>query len=113
MGLRQGRLLAEAVGVHPPVVWLGYHLCEGPMYGRKRQHWGRSGPWGMKMRKITLRACVDLESLGGAYAEQIPALHALIEGRTPTPTGEDGWQAPARALIALERHRLQLDTAPV
>jgi hypothetical protein len=31
-------LLAHAAGVHPPVVWLGYHLCEGPIYGPTRRH---------------------------------------------------------------------------
>ena len=98
-------LLAEAVGVHPPVVWLGYNLCEGPIHGRKREHWGRPGPWTKKMRDLALRACADLQTLGGAYAEQIPALHALINGRTPIPPGDDSWQAPAWALLALERQR--------
>jgi hypothetical protein len=102
-------LLAEAVGVHPPVVWLGYNLCEGPLHGRKREQWGQPGPWAKKIRELTLRACTDLEALGGAYAAQIPALHALLNGQTPAPTGDDGWQAPARALVALERQRLGLD----
>ena len=101
-------LLAEALGVHPPVVWLGYNLCEGPLHGRKREHWGRPGPWAKKMRDLTLRACADLEALGGAYAEQVPALRALISGQTPTPPGDDSWQSPARALVALERQRLGL-----
>jgi hypothetical protein len=105
-------LLAEAVGVHPPVVWLGYHLCEGAMHGRKRENWGKPGPWAKKMRNETVRACTDLTALGGAYAEQIPALLALVNGKTPAPTGEDGWLAPARALVALERHRLGLDGDP-
>jgi hypothetical protein len=98
-------LLAEAVGVHPPVVWLGYNLCEGPIHGRRREHWGRPGPWTKTMREATLHACADLQTLGGAYAEQIPALHALINGRTPIPPGDDSWQAPAWALLALERQR--------
>ena len=102
-------LLAEATGVHPPVVWLGYNLCEGPLHGRQRQHWGRPGPWTKKIRELTLRACTELEPLAGAYAEQIPALRALINGQTPTPMGEDTWQAPARTLILLERARLGLD----
>ncbi|HEX8627205.1 MAG TPA: hypothetical protein VF755_03425 [Catenuloplanes sp.] len=103
-------LLAEAVGVHPPVVWLGYNLCEGSMYGRLRQHWGQPGPWTKKMRDATERACADLDALGGAYAAQVPALRALADGTTPAPTGDDSWQAPARALIALERQRLGLDS---
>jgi hypothetical protein len=102
-------LLAEAVGVHPPVVWLGYHLCEGSLHGRRRELWGKPGPWAKRMREATLRACADLQALGGAYAAQIPALHALITGQTPAPTGDDRWQAPARDLVALERHRLGLD----
>jgi len=101
-------VLAEALGVHPPVVWLGYNLCEGPLHGRKREHWGRPGPWAKKMRDLTLRACADLQALGGAYAEQVPALRALISGQTPTPPGDDSWQSPARALVALERQRLGL-----
>ena len=105
-------LLAEAAGVHPPVVWLGYNLCEGSMHGRRREQWGRPGQWAKQMRDLTLRACADLETLGGAYAEQIPALHALVNGHTPAPTGDDSWQAPARALVALERQRLGLDVQP-
>ncbi|ROO63005.1 hypothetical protein EDC02_5014 [Micromonospora sp. Llam0] len=105
-------LLAEAVGVHPPVVWLGYHLCEGAMHGRSRAKWGKPGRWAKKMRDAVNRACADLEALGGAYAQQIPALQALVCGKTPAPTGEDGWHAPARTLVALERQRLGLDTAP-
>ncbi|MCW6004321.1 ATP-binding protein [Micromonospora sp. CPCC 205371] len=104
-------LLAEATGIHPPVVWLGYHLCEGAMHGRTRQNWGKPGPWAKKMREEIARACTDLEALGGAYAQQIPALQALACGKTPAPTGEDSWQAPARALVALERQRLGLDGA--
>ncbi|RSM47765.1 hypothetical protein DMB66_47400 [Actinoplanes sp. ATCC 53533] len=105
-------LLAEAAGVYPPVVWLGYHLCEGAMHGRPRQNWGKPGLWAKKMRDAVARACTELEALGGAYAEQIPALRALASGMTPAPTGDDSWQAPARALIALERQRLGLDRAP-
>lgn len=105
-------LLADAVGVHPPVVWLAYNLCEGSLYARHRQQWGRPGPWAKQMREVTLRACADLEALGGAYAAQIPALRALITGQTPAPTGDDRWQAPARTLLALERHRLGLDAPP-
>jgi hypothetical protein len=102
-------LLAEALGVHPPVVWLGYNLCEGSMYGRLRHQWGQPGPWTKKMRDATERACADLEKLGGAYAAQVPALRALADGTTPAPASDDSWQAPARALIALERQRLGLD----
>ncbi|GAA4731714.1 ATP-binding protein [Phytohabitans rumicis] len=102
-------LLAEAAGVAAPVVWLGYNLCEGPIYGRQRQHWNRPGPWTKKMREATMRACADLQTLGGAYAAQIPALHALINGQTGAVLGDDSWQEPARVLIALERQRLRLD----
>jgi hypothetical protein len=105
-------LLAEAAGVHPPVVWLGYHLCEGAMHGRSRTRWGTPGPWAKKMRDTIDRACADLQALGGAYAQQIPALHALAVGKTPAPTGDDGWHTPARTLVALERQRLSLDKAP-
>jgi hypothetical protein len=101
-------LLAEAVGVHPPVVWLGYNLCEGPLHGRRRENWGQPGPWATRIRDLTLRACTDLEALGAPYAEQIPALRALANGETPAPTGDDTWQTPARALVALERQRLDL-----
>ena len=65
-----------------------------------------------RMRELTLRACTDLEALGGAYAEQVPALRALVDRPDPAPTGDDSWQAPARALIALERQRLGLDRQP-
>ncbi|RSM65282.1 hypothetical protein DMB66_17315 [Actinoplanes sp. ATCC 53533] len=106
-------LLAEAAGVHPPVVWLAYHLCEGAMHGRPRQNWGKPGRWAKKMRDAVTRACTDLETLGGAYAAQIPALHALTAGTTPSPTGDDSWQAPARTLVALERQRLGLDKPTV
>ena len=102
-------LLAEAVGVHPAVAWLGYNLCEGPLHGRRRERWGRPGPWAKKVRDLVRRACAELETLGGAYAAQVPALRALADGTTPAPTGDDSWQAPARALIALERQRLHLD----
>ncbi|MGI5214823.1 hypothetical protein [Plantactinospora sp. CA-290183] len=105
-------LLAEAVGVHPPVAWLGYHLCEGPMRGRWREHWGKPGPWAQGMRDVTSRACKELEALGGEYAAQVPALRALADGRTAIPANDDSWQAPAWALIALERQRLGLDTDP-
>jgi hypothetical protein len=103
---------AAAVGVHPPVVWLGYNLCEGPLHGRQRERWGQPGPWTKRIRDLTLRACAELQALGGAYADQIPALHALVNGQTPAPTGDDSWQAPVRALIGLERQRLGLDQRP-
>ncbi|MEV6932240.1 hypothetical protein AB0M46_48195 [Dactylosporangium sp. NPDC051485] len=102
-------LLAEAVGVHPPVVWLASNLCEGPLHGRRRDQWGRPGRWVKQVRDHVDRACADLQALGGAYAAQIPALRALAAGTTPAPTGDDSWQAPARELIALERQRLHLD----
>jgi hypothetical protein len=63
------------------------------------------------MRDLTQRACTDLAALGGGYAEQIPALRALINGQTPTPPSHDNWQHPARALVALERQRLGLTVA--
>ncbi|GAB3861823.1 hypothetical protein ACFPIJ_56490 [Dactylosporangium cerinum] len=103
-------VLAEAVGVHPPVMWLGTNLCEGPLYGIARRRWNEPGRrWARRIRDLVSTACTDLEALGGGYAEQVPALRALTEGRTPTPAGEDSWQAPVRALIALERQRLHLD----
>jgi hypothetical protein len=138
-------LLAHAAGIHPPVVWLGYHLCEGPIYGRARRrghhiptqdppggsgiaHYDTPGhdgdptmahqtgpgvgqrvPWTKKMRDATLRACADLLALGGDYAAQIPALHALIDGRTAAVIGDEQWHAPARTLLALERQRLHLE----
>ena len=104
-------LLAEAAGLHPPVVWLGYHLCEGPIYGRARRHWDRPGPWTRKMRDATLRACTDLQNIGGAYAEQIPALQALVDGLARAVIGDDSWHTPARTLVALERQRLGLAPA--
>ncbi|MEV4511542.1 hypothetical protein AB0K00_21520 [Dactylosporangium sp. NPDC049525] len=102
-------LLAEAVGVHPPVVWLASNLCEGPLHGRRRDQWGQPGRWVKQVRDHVDRACADLQALGGAYAAQIPALQSLAAGTTPAPTGDDSWQAPARELIALERQRLHLD----
>lgn len=102
-------LLAEAVGVHPPVVWLGYNLCEGPLHGRKREQRNRPGPWAKKARDLVLRACGDLESLGDGYAEHTPALRALADGTTPAAVGDEAWQAPVRALLTLEQRRLGLD----
>ena len=104
----RGRLVGWADDPSPPVVWLGCNLCEGPLHGRRREHWARPGPWAKKMRELTLRACTDLQALGGGYAEQVPALRALIDGQTPTPPSDDSWQQPARALVALERQRLGL-----
>ena len=102
-------LLADALGVHPPVMWLASNLCEGPLHGRPRDQWGQPGRWAKRVRDLVARACADLEHLGGAYAAQVPALRALADGTTPAPTGEDSWQAPARTLIVLERQRLHLD----
>ncbi|WP_127502289.1 hypothetical protein [Actinoplanes solisilvae] len=76
-------LIAEALGLHPPVVWLGYNLCEGPLHGRLREKWGHPGPWGNRIRETTLRACADLTLLGGVYAEQTSALEALTSGQVP------------------------------
>ncbi|XVV10905.1 hypothetical protein ACQP2X_39615 [Actinoplanes sp. CA-131856] len=101
-------LLATAVGLHPPVVWLGYHLCEGPTQGRTRPKWGQPGRWAPKVCDAINRACTDLERLGGAYAEQIPALRALADGTIPAPYADDSWHAPARRLLGLERERLGL-----
>ncbi|MEV8504503.1 hypothetical protein AB0368_06680 [Actinoplanes sp. NPDC051475] len=101
-------LLAEAAGVHPPVVWLGYHLCEGPIHGRTRQYWNKTGPWAKTMREAVDRACADLQALGGAYADQVPALQALRDGRAASTITDHSWHTPARALIALERQRLSL-----
>ncbi|MFC0531336.1 ATP-binding protein [Phytohabitans kaempferiae] len=98
-------LLAEAIGIHPPVVWLAYNLCEGPILGGQQ----RPGPWRKRMRDATARACADLDALGGAYAAQVPALRNLANGTTPARFGDDTWHAPAHTLIALERQRLNLD----
>ncbi|MFI7081827.1 hypothetical protein ACIBO1_31510 [Micromonospora sp. NPDC049903] len=102
-------LLAETSGVHPPVVWLGYHLCEGPIRGRRRDTWGRPGPWTAKIRADIARACADLAALGGPYAAHIPTLQALADGTVPAPLDDDTWHQPARALLAAERRRLNLD----
>ncbi|MFD0580840.1 hypothetical protein [Dactylosporangium darangshiense] len=102
-------LLANAVGVHPPVVWLASNLCEGPLHGRRRDQWGQPGRWAKQVCDLVTRACTDLEHLGGAYAAQVPALRALADGTTPAPTGEDSWQVPALTLVVLERQRLHLD----
>jgi hypothetical protein len=104
-------LLAEAAGLHPPVVWLGYHLCEGSLQGRSREKWGQPGRWAKQMRDAIDRVCVDLEKLGGPYAEQIPALRALAQGHTPAPLGDQSWHAPARHLLTVERERLGLGPA--
>ncbi|GGN38086.1 hypothetical protein FHR83_005420 [Actinoplanes campanulatus] len=101
-------LLATAAGLHPPVVWLGYHLCEGPLHGRPRAKWRQPGRWAKKMRDAIERACIDLEKLGEPYARHIPALRALAEGGTPAGMHDDSWHAPARSLIAAERRRLGL-----
>jgi hypothetical protein len=103
-------LLATAAGVHPPVVWLGYHLCEGPLHGRPRTKWGQPGRWAKKMRDAVERACIDLEKLGEPYAQHVPALRALAEGRTLAAMDDDRWHAPARSLIAAERRRFGLDS---
>jgi hypothetical protein len=103
-------LLATAAGLHPPVVWLGYHLCEGNTQGRPRAKWGKPGRWAPKVRDVIDRACTDLDKLGGGYAEQIPVLRALADGTTLSPLADDSWQAPARRLLALERERLGLTT---
>ncbi|MBO3736674.1 hypothetical protein [Actinoplanes flavus] len=102
-------LLATAAGIHPPVVWLGYHLCEGPLHGRPRTKWGQPGRWTKKMRDAMERACTDLEKLGDSYTQHIPALRALSEGQSAAAMDSDSWHAPARALITLERRRLGLD----
>jgi hypothetical protein len=102
-------LIAEALGVHPPVVWLGYNLCEGSIHSRKREKWGRPGRWSALMPTCVQRACTELQALGGDYATHVPALQALADGTTPAPIGDESWQAPARALITLERRRLGLD----
>lgn len=101
-------LLAEAAGLRAPVVWLGYHLCEGPIRGRRRGTWGRPGPWTAKTRAAIERACADLTALGGPYAEQVPALKALADGITAAPLDNDTWHQPARTLLAAERRRLNL-----
>ncbi|MDG4760357.1 ATP-binding protein [Micromonospora sp. WMMD710] len=103
-------LLAEAAGLRPPVVWLGYHLCEGPLRGRRRETWGRPGPWTPKTRADIARVCADLTALGGPYAEQVPALKALADGTTAAPLDDDTWHQPARVLLAAERRRLNLST---
>jgi hypothetical protein len=104
-------LIAEALGVHPPVVWLGYNLCEGSIHSRKREKWGQPGRWSPLMRTHVQRACTELLVLGGDYAAHVPALQALAAGTTTAPIGDESWQAPARTLIALERRRLGLDPA--
>ncbi|MBM0273996.1 ATP-binding protein [Micromonospora tarensis] len=103
-------LLAEATGLHPPVVWLGYHLCEGPIRGRRSETWRRPGPWTAKTRADITRACADLDKLGGPYAEQVPALQALADGTIPAPFDDESWHTPARTLLAAERSRLGLPT---
>ncbi|MEV0003498.1 hypothetical protein AB0H28_14590 [Micromonospora sp. NPDC050980] len=101
-------LLAEAAGLHPPVVWLGYHLCEGPIRGRRRETWGRPGPWTAKTRAAITRACTDLTELGGVYADQVPAIQALADGTTAAPLDDDTWHQPARTLLSAERRQLGL-----
>ena len=94
------------------MVWLGYNLCEGPIHGRRRENWGQAGPWTAKTpAPRSARACTDLETLGGPYAEQIPALQALADGTTPAPFDDESWHNPARTLLAADRIRLGLATS--
>ncbi|MFE0062748.1 hypothetical protein [Streptomyces sp. NPDC059003] len=103
---RKATALAELLGIHAPVLYLGHIAVEGPLYN-VRQHTDGTAPrpWNKPLSTHMPQVIEDLRRLGGPYADQADAIQALSLGHTPyDPDG--AWLQPVLGLLHAERNRL-------
>ncbi|RSN14849.1 hypothetical protein DMH25_07905 [Streptomyces sp. WAC 01325] len=97
--------LAELLGIHAPVLYLGHIAVEGPLYNVRRGTGTSNGPWKKPLSTHMPQVIADLRALGGPYAEQADAVEAMSQGRTPYDA-EGAWLRPVNELLEAEKQRL-------
>ncbi|MFF3786240.1 hypothetical protein [Streptomyces sp. NPDC001933] len=103
---RKATALAELLGMHAPVLYLGHIAVEGPTYNARRgTQPSANRPWNKPLSTHMPQVHKDLRALGGSYAAEADAIEAMSQGRTPYDT--DGrWLQPVINLLLVEKDRL-------
>ncbi|MCW8101638.1 ATP-binding protein [Streptomyces tauricus] len=102
---RRAVALAELLGVHAPVLYLGHIAVEGPLYNVRKGTSPANRPWRKPLSTHMPKVISDLRALGGPYAAQADAVEAMSQGRTPYDA-EGSWLSPVIALLNAEKQRL-------
>ncbi|WP_369228424.1 hypothetical protein AB5J52_48100 (plasmid) [Streptomyces sp. R39] len=102
---RRAAALAELLGLHAPVLYLGHIAVEGPLYNVRRGSTPADGAWKKPLSEHMPTVVSDLRGLGGPYAARADAVEAMYQGRTPYDA-EGAWQRPVTELLNAEKDRL-------
>ncbi|MGW6790746.1 hypothetical protein [Streptomyces chartreusis] len=103
---RKAIALAQLLGIHAPVLYLGHIAVEGPNYNvRPSTKPSANRPWSKPLSTHMPQVLADLRALGGRYAASTDAIEALSQGRTAyDPDG--AWLQPVIDLLHAEKDRL-------
>ncbi|MFF3489094.1 hypothetical protein ACFYXC_38515 [Streptomyces sp. NPDC002701] len=102
---RRAVALAELLGIHAPVLYLGHIAVEGPLYNVRKGTSPANRPWRKPLSTHMPKVISDLRALGGPYAAQADAIAAMSQGRTPYDA-EGSWLRPVIDLLNAEKQRL-------
>ncbi|MER5698879.1 hypothetical protein ACWDBO_45015 [Streptomyces mirabilis] len=102
---RRAAALAELLGIHAPVLYLGHIAVEGPLYNVRQGVSSANRPWSKPLSTHMPKVISDLRALGGPYAAQADAIDAMSQGRTPYD-GDGLWLRPVIELLEAEKERL-------
>lgn len=102
---RKAAALAELLGIHAPVLYLGHIAVEGPQYNSRTRAGTEGRRWSKPLSTHMPTVVSDLRALGGLYAAQADAIDAMWQGRTPYD-GDGIWLRPVTALLIAEKARL-------
>ncbi|MEU9291291.1 hypothetical protein AB0D57_43405 [Streptomyces sp. NPDC048275] len=102
---RRACALAELLGIHAPVLYLGHIAVEGPLYNARKGTSPANRPWRKPLSTHIPKVISDLRALGGPYAAQADAIQAMSQGRTPYDA-EGSWLRPVIELLNAEKQRL-------
>ncbi|MFE9687501.1 hypothetical protein [Streptomyces sp. NPDC006285] len=102
---RKAVALAELLGIHAPVLYLGHITVEGPLYNVRKGTSPANRPWKKPLSTHMPSVISDLRALGEPYAAQADAIEAISQGRTPYDA-EGSWLRPVIELLNAEKQRL-------
>ncbi|MFI1204822.1 hypothetical protein ACH4VR_36240 [Streptomyces sp. NPDC020883] len=102
---RKATALAELLGIHAPVLYLGHIAVEDPFYNVRRGINAAPQPWRKPLSTHMHHVIEDLRNLGGHYAAQADAIETMSQGRAEYDA-EGAWLQPVIALLHAEQQRL-------